>query len=399
VAKGSPQTLRLAVLSGAIGISALGDTLALIALSFAVKEMSGSGLQVAAIFIAVWSPAAFLAAPAGLLADRREPRKVLALISLLQVPVAVALAFVGSSIPMILLALVLGIGFALGQPSEFALIPAVAGESGVRRANGWIETARYTGFTLGPVVGGVLTAAGGTKLALLIDACTFVAVAGAALWLPNAHSEHEPRPDTGRARDGIVYLFRDRTLGLVMVVALSSLLMMTASATAEVFFATDYLHTGSGGYGLLITGWTLGMATGAAVFAPRLRGALPVIALVAIVIQSVGLGLPTLWLAFGFTLVCWIIGGLAHGTKNVVLRTLIHERVPAHLHGRAYAGYNGARNAAELVAMISGGLIVTAFGARTTLFLAGAIPALFGLAGLAWYASTQRGAEPAAEQT
>ena len=75
MAKRSPQTLRLAVLSGAIGISALGDTLALIALSFAVKEMSGSGLQVAAVFIAVWSPAAFLAAPAGLLADRREPRR------------------------------------------------------------------------------------------------------------------------------------------------------------------------------------------------------------------------------------------------------------------------------------------------------------------------------------
>jgi sugar phosphate permease len=175
--------------------------------------------------------------------------------------------------------------------------------------------------------------------------------------------------------------------------------MMTASATAEVFFATDYLHTGSGGYGLLITGWTLGMAAGAAVFAPRLRGTLPVIALVAIVVQSVGLGLPTLWLAFGFTLVCWIIGGLAHGTKNVVLRTLIHERVPAHLHGRAYAGYNGARNAAELVAMISGGLIVTAFGARATLFLAGAIPAVFGLVGLAWYASTLRGATPVTEQT
>ena len=41
--------------------------------------------------------------------------------------------------------------------------------------------------------------------------------------------------------------------------------------------------------------------------------------------------------------------------------------------------------------MISGGLIVTAFGARTTLFLAGAIPALAGLVGLAWYASTLRG--------
>ena len=84
---------------------------------------------------------------------------MLALISLLQVPVALALAFVGSSIPMILLALVLGIGFALAQPSEFALIPAVAGEAGVRRPTAGSRPPSYTGFTLGPVVGGVLTAA------------------------------------------------------------------------------------------------------------------------------------------------------------------------------------------------------------------------------------------------
>jgi len=67
--------------------------------------------------------------------------------------------------------------------------------------------------------------------------------------------------------------------------------------------------------------------------------------------------------------------------------------VPTALHGRAFAAYNGLRNGAEMVALLLGGVLVTAIGARWTLFLAGAIPALAGLAGLAAYRRV-RGSEP-----
>ena len=72
-------------------------------------------------------------------------------------------------------------------------------------------------------------------------------------------------------------------------------------------------------------------------------------------------------------------GGVAHGLKNVLLRTLIHERVPEALRGRAFAAYNGARNGAELGALALGGLVVGAFGARAALLASGLGPALIGL--------------------
>jgi hypothetical protein len=81
----------------------------------------------------------------------------------------------------------------------------------------------------------------------------------------------------------------------------------------------------------------------------------------------------------------WFLGGLGHGTKNVLVRTLIQERVPARLHGRAFAAYNGLRNGAELIALAAGGLLVAAIGARTTLALAGGIPGLAAVAGLSLY--------------
>lgn len=85
-----------------------------------------------------------------------------------------------------------------------------------------------------------------------------------------------------------------------------------------------------------------------------------------------------LWAAFaGFTL-----GGVAHGVKNVLLRTLIHERVPDALRGRAFAVYNAARNGAELGALGAGGVLIGAIGAQPALLLSGAIPLAIGAAAL-----------------
>jgi|SRR5689334_23102515 len=86
-------------------------------------------------------------------------------------------------------------------------------------------------------------------------------------------------------------------------------------------------------------------------------------------------------------------GGLGHGTKNVLARTLIQKQVPSRLHGRAFAAYNGLRNGAELIALAAGGVLVAAIGARTTLALAGAIPLLAAPAGLAVYRARLRAGE------
>jgi MFS family permease len=88
--------------------------------------------------------------------------------------------FSHSTVAILALAALLGTGFALAQPAEFALVPAVAGAARLQEANGAVETSRYLGFALGPIVGGVLAAAGGMRAAMLVNAVSFVAVAAAA---------------------------------------------------------------------------------------------------------------------------------------------------------------------------------------------------------------------------
>lgn len=376
----------LDLLVGAVGLSAMGDWLALVPLSLELEETTSSGIVVALLFVAVWSPAIVLAGPAGLLADRFDTRTVLLLVSLAQAAVAVGLAFVSGTAAILGLAALLGIGFAVAQPAEFALVPRVAGEAKLAIANGRVETARYVGFTVGPLAGGMLAAAGGLQIAMLVNGLTFLAVAAAAVVVrcPAVEACVVPEPTEGRVWAGAAYLVRDPVLAVVMTVAFVSLLFMTASAAAEVFFATDYLDIGDVGYGALLTCWTLGMALGATLGPRRVApGMLALGALVAIVVQGFGLAAPTLWLVPAFAFALYLVGGLAHGTKNVLIRTLIHERVPSSLHGRAYASYNALRNGAELFALVGGGLLVAAIGARWTLLLAGAVPMAAGLVALA----------------
>jgi Na+/melibiose symporter-like transporter len=373
------------LVAACVGLSALGDWVAIVALGLYVKELTDSGFAVAALWVCLFGPSVALAAHAGLLVDRIEATRLLAAISVVGAVAAAALSFSGSTGAVLALTAVLGAVFATTQPAEFALVPVLSGERRVQEANGHIETARYVGFGIGPLLGGFLFAAGGLELAMLVDAATFAFVAFAALSLtvrrrPGALAEGESTP---RARDGIAFLFRDRALALVMTVAFASLLFMSAVWVGELFFVEDVLGRGDVAYGTMLSIWTMGMALGAMLLSRRVAvGAVAATGLAAAATQGAALALPALWLSFAFFLACSFMGGLAHGLKNVMFRSLIHVQVPDDLHGRAFAAYNGIRNSAELGAFAAGGVLVAAIGARGTLAYAGGLSALAGVIGL-----------------
>ncbi len=372
------------LVAGAVGLSALGDWVAIVALGLQIKETTDSGVAVAGLWVCLFGPSVAVAGHAGLLVDRIEATRLLTGVSLLGTLVAAVLGFTTGTAATLALTALLGLVFAVLQPAEFALVPQLAGNR-IQEANAHIETARYVGFGLGPLLGGLLFLAGGLELAMLVDAATFAAVAGAALALrarrdPRTLEEAERTP---RARDGVAFLFDDRVLSLAMMVAFSSLLFMSAVWVGELFFVEDVLGRGDVAYGLFLSIWTVGMALGALLLSPRVAaGAVAATGLLAVAVQGMGLALPALWLSFGFFLASSFVGGLAHGLKNVMFRSLIHVRVPDHLHGRVFAAYNGIRNSAELGAFAAGGLLVTAIGPRGTLAYAGGLSALAGLVGL-----------------
>jgi MFS family permease len=184
----------------------------------------------------------------------------------------------------------------------------------------------------------------------------------------------------------------------VLGVVFASLLFMSATIPAEIFFIKEDLGASDAVFGIVFSCWALGMVVGA-IGVARMVGvtALAAGTLVAAIVQGIGLGLPTAWLVIWFAGAMWFVGGLGHGVKNVLARTLIQERVASRLHGRAFAAYNGIRNGAELVALATGGVLIAAIGARTTVALAGAIPALIGVLGLLLYWREPDAGPPAAD--
>ena len=162
-------------------------------------------------------------------------------------------------------------------------------------------------------------------------------------------------------------------VGIVFV----SLLLMTATPAAALFFADDNLHMGGAGYGILMATWGAGMALGALVVAPRFRlGSMACVAVAAVAAQGLGIAVPALWPMVWLAIAGYLFGGISHGTKNVLARTLIHHRAPERLRGRAFAAFNGLRNGAELVALTLGGIAISALGARWTLVYAGGVPVI-----------------------
>ena len=251
----------------------------------------------------------------------------------------------------------------------------------MQEANGHVETARYIGFGLGPVLGALLFAAGGLELAMLVDAATFAAVAVAALALrvrrpPAGADDAETRraPATGSPTCSPTgrWRWRWRRVRLAAVhvrglgrASCSSSRTCSAAATSP---TAPSSRCGPSGWRWARCcsrpGSPPARSPPPACWPPPSRG--------------LGLALPALWLSFGFFLACSFVGGAAHGVKNVMFRSLIHVRVPDHLHGRAFAAYNGIRNAAELGAFAAGGVLVAAIGARGTVAYAGALSALVG---------------------
>lgn len=378
----------LRVVAGAICLSALGDGVALIALALRAKELSGEGMgggiAIAGMFICLWAPVVLLAGHVGLLVDRVETRSLLVAVSGAQALVAVALAVVESQVLLYLLAALLGCGIAIAQAAEFALVPAVAGSRSLQSANGTVETARALGFTVGPVCGSLLVAAGGTAAAMLVDAASFLVVGLAGLALSVRRSgTREGEGERRRARDGIRFLLADPVVALMVVVVFVSLLFMSASIPADLVYVEDVLGVEDIGIGIVLSAWMLGMLVGSNVVGRRISiGALAAAAMVGVTVQGLGKLLAPLWLVFGFMLVTYFVGGIGHGLKNVASRTLIHVRVAPERHGRAFAAWNGVRNAAELGALAVGGVLVGAVGARETLWLAGGLSALAGVVGL-----------------
>ena len=378
-----------------------GDGLAMVALASRVYQTSHASWAVASVFLAVTVPITALAPVAGMLLDRLSPRPVLVAAAAAETVVALALTRLTGTGAILGLSLGFGVCAALLQPGLGAIVPQLAGRAGVTRANGYLQAATWGGFTVGPLLAGVLTAAGGTGLALAAVAAVYGlgAVGLRVLPLPAGPAGLAGRPAArdapgtaggGQLSAGLRFLRADREAGLLVLVVAVMVAFGNLASVAEVAFAEGVLRAGPSGYSVLVAAWTAGMLCGTLAGGRLSRRHLALATLAGTIIAGTGVALAggavTLWQAAA----AYGIGGLANGVEVVATRSFLNHRVPAAISGRVFALYSGVLFGAASVGMAAAGGLLAPLNPRVVLVIAGTGGIAAGALGWARYARLRR---------
>ena len=261
-----------------------------------------------------------------MIVDRTETTGTLALASRCQAVIAVGLAFADPVWLVVALSFLLGSAASVASPAVFAIVPTAVDEEDLTEANANMETVRYIGMVAGPLIAGGLAGAlgadKGTRVALLLDAITFLVITSAAASL-RVRRMPEPAPEEGRtkgeARRGFAFIRRDRVLLIGVAVVAFAVLFATMDNVAEVFFANDpsLLNAGNWGYGELAAVWLLGMVIGAGFIARRLhQEQLAPAVLLASITGGAAVAVAALFPHIVLALAMFAVGGVANGVAE-----------------------------------------------------------------------------------
>ncbi len=357
-------------------VNELGDWMGIIALSVLVFEKTNSPLATAALFLGTrFLPS--LAAP--ILVTRGErppPRFALPVIYCGEAAAFGGLAFLAahfSLVGVIVVATIDGTlaltGRALTRAVVVALLEPV---DELRAGNALLNVAFTAGAALGPALAGLIVAGFGVSAALLIDAISFYAIAWLLLTAgPLPQAEPEPGRMRERVRAGLAYLREQKTLRRLLAAQGIAFIFFAAVIPIEVIYAKETLGTGDAGYGLMLTGWGVGMVVGSLVFATVRQAPLPYLLFFSTVAVGAGyLGIaaaPTLAVACLVS----IVGGAGNGVQWVSVVSAVQELTASTMQARVMSVLESIGSAMPGIGIAAGGVIAALASPRAAFLVAG----------------------------
>ncbi|TDC36473.1 MFS transporter [Micromonospora sp. 15K316] len=365
--------------TGARAVSSCGDFLAASALTLALQSAGAGGLAVSGLLLAATLPLVVLAPLTGRLADRVDSRTLLVIAGLVQAGICLALAHAERPALMIVLAGLLAVGLAVTQPVLAALVPAMVRPADLPRASALQQSAGTLGVLAGPALAGVLVGGFGTRLPLLLDAVSYLALVAAGLLIRTRRGGRRGpgKVPAGGPTEPRAWRLRRDPLLLATVVGVAGVVgAVGAINVVEVFFIRETLHSSTTIYGLVTGAWTLGVLAGSWIFvravgrlhrdgalagaALALLGGCCLMVLVSAAVPSALLLVPI-----------WLVGGIFNGGNNVFGTVLMARRVPEVVRGRAFASYVGAVQGASMVGYLAGGVLLELLDPRPLVAAAG----------------------------
>lgn len=376
--------------------SSLGTLLAAIALAIDVKDRTNSGLWVGGVLVVEFLPTILVGLFLGPLLDRLERRSLMIAADVVRAAVFAALPFAGSAAAVVGLALLAGLATGFFRPAVFAGVPNMVPAEQLPQANALLQAVENVSWAVGPLLGGVLTAAAGPSAAYGINAVSFLVSIVLLVRIAPRDLQSERALTRGHwrdLRDGLAAVFRSRPLLAVLVGWGVASLGMGGANVAEIFLAKNTFHAGDFGYGLLYSAIGAGLVAGSVLSAGTLaRLGTPATYGLALATMALGFGAaaasPNVWVAAG----CLAVGGLGNGTAVVCNALLVQRSTLDELRGRALTFVMSATYLLVGAGTVAGGAALPAAGARW--IWAGAAISI-GIAAVAGYGIARGTPEPA----
>ena len=377
-------------------VSGLGDGVFWVGLAaiLLARGVGAQGFAVAAV--ARLGPRAVISAPAGVLADRVDRRRLLVVLDLTRgiLLVALALAAAPEARPVVLLIIVF-VTYTVSAPYRPALtaaLPLVVGEDRLSSANALISTVRQLMTFIGPLVGAVVLHFSSSRTAFLLDAASFV-VAGALIATIAELAGHPVRRSQTISahrvtwRHDFVEGWREvtATAGLMVVTAL--VFVMYAARGAElvlfVLFSDERLHLGASGVGILAGAVGLG-ALAALPAAGRIAETNRPALMITLSLASTAVPLAALVSIRSTPLACVALVVLGAGVVvfEVLSVVLLQRLSRRYMLGRVFGLVGTASNAGKLLGALVAPVAAAAFGVGGAFVVCGAAVGLSGAASI-----------------
>jgi MFS family permease len=357
-----------------------------------IFEETGSPAWLGVATICRFVPSLLFSAYAGVIADRFERVRLMAVLDVVAATFMIALAIeTASGVAVAVVILTGAVSSTVGtiyEPAAAAVTPQVVGERDLAAANALRGTIDNVAVIAGPGVGALIVLVGPPWLAMCVNALTFLVSATA---VSRMHTRSEPVDVTeggtaGPVRQMLVGVRALTTSSTAIVLVAYSLLATCVYGFDTVQFVVlsrDVLGTGSDGYGYLLAG----MGVGGVVAAPlvvRLER-LPRLSVV-ILAGMAAYCLPTLaFLAIHdptLGAAVQVVRGAGTLVVDVLAITALQRSLPSEVLARVFGAFNALFLGAIVLGAALAPLVIENWGLRPSIWVASV--GVFGLAALGW---------------
>jgi MFS family permease len=263
---------NFALLWTGMTVSLIGDGVLLVALAWKVYELSNKPSSMAVVGLAMTIPHVALLLLGGVVSDRFDRRRVMIASDAIRGTAIGILGVLAVTDQLHLwhvfvLVAVYGAGTAFFGPAFDALVPDIVHDDNLVQANAIEQFARPAAHGLaGPALGGLLIAAGGSGVAILIDAATFLASMACLLRVrtPAAAGPPEEIAVLDDVKEGFRFVRANPWLWATLLAATFAYLLFTGPVDVLLpYLVKNELHAGAGTLGLILAVGGIG-AIGAA---------------------------------------------------------------------------------------------------------------------------------------